>query len=135
MKKALILKLVTLLIVFISFSCTQKKEGGWDDNIQLSTRTAEFNAIGDSIIITTKGSWWWIVEISLDDSTKLDFEGINILSDQYKIISDCYVVERRNSHTLFVSLEANPKKTLRIFKIFLEAGDYFDGVTITQKFQ
>ncbi len=83
----------------------------------------------------TKGSWWWIVEISLDDSTKLDFEGINILSDQYNIASNGYVVERRDSNTLFVSLEANPKKTLRILKIFLEAGDYFDGVTISQKFQ
>jgi hypothetical protein len=117
------------------FSCTQKRDGKWDDNIQLSTKTAEFNAIGDSIIITTKGSWWWIVGISLDDSTKLDFEGIDILSDQYKIVSYSYVVERRNSNTLFVSLEANPKKTLRILKIFLEAGDYFDGVTITQKVQ
>ena len=135
MKKVLVLKLVTLLLAFMLFSCTQKKEGGWDDNIQLSTKTAEFDAIGDSIIITTKGSWWWIVEISLDDSTKLDFEGINILSDQYKIASNGYVVERRNSNTLFVSLEANPKKTLRILKIFLEAGDYFDGVTISQKFQ
>ena len=135
MKKVLVLKLGTLLIAFMLFSCTQKKDGGWDDNIQLSTKTAEFNAIGDSIIVTTKGSWWWIVEISLDDSTKLDFEGIDILSDQYKIVSDGYAVERRNSNTLFVSLEANPKKTLRILKIFLEAGDYFDGVTITQKFQ
>jgi hypothetical protein len=135
MKKVLVLKFVILLIAFVLFSCTQKKEGGWDDNIQLSTRTAEFDAIGDSIIITTKGSWWWIVEISLDDSTKLDFEGINILSDQYKIVGNGYVVERRNSNTLFLSLEANPKKTLRIFKVFLEAGDYFDRVTITQKFQ
>jgi hypothetical protein len=135
MKKILILKLLTLLIAFVLFSCTQKKTGRWDDNIQLSTKTAEFNAIGDSIIITTKGSSWWIVEISLDDSTKLDFEGIDILSDQYKIVSNSYVVERRNSNTLFVSLEANPKKTLRILKISVEAGDYFDGVTITQKFQ
>jgi hypothetical protein len=135
MKKVSVLKLGTLLIAVMLFSCTQKKDGLWDDNIQLSTKTAEFNAIGYSIIITTKGNWWWIVEISLDDSTKLDFEGINILSDQYKIISNSYVVERRNSNTLFVSLQANPKKTLRVLKIFLEAGDYFDGVTITQKFQ
>jgi hypothetical protein len=134
MKKVLVLKFGTLLIAFMLFSCTQKKDGGWDDNIQLSAKTAEFNAPGDSIIITTKGNWWWIVEISLDDSTKLDFKGINILSDQYKIVSDDYVVERRNANTLFISLMANPKKSLRILKISLEAGDYFDGVTITQKF-
>ena len=135
MKKALVLKPGTLLIAIILFSCVQKKDGRWDDNIQLSTKTAEFDTRGDSIVITTKGSWWWIVEISLDDSTKLDFDGINILSDQYKIVSDSYVVERRNSNTLFVSMEANPKKTLRILKVFLEAGDYFDGITITQKYQ
>jgi hypothetical protein len=135
MKKVLILNLLTLLIAFVLFSCTKKKTGDWDDIIQLSTKTAEFNANGDSIIITTKGSWWWIKEISVDDSTNSNFNGVNILSDHFKIAGDSYVVERRNSNTLFVSLETNPKKTLRIFKIFLEAGDYFDGVTITQKFQ
>jgi hypothetical protein len=116
------------------FSCTQEKTGSWDDIIQLSTKTAEFNAVGDSVIITTKGSWWWIIGISVDDSIRLDFKGVNVLSDHYKIADDCYVAERRNSNTLFIRLDANPKKTLRIVKIALEAGDYFDMVTITQEF-
>jgi hypothetical protein len=137
MKKVLLLKLVILLMAFMLFSCTrnQKMIGIWDDVIHLSTKTAEFNAIGDSITITTKGKSWWIISISLDDSTRLDFDGIKILSDKYKIVSDNYVVERRNSNTLFVSLDANPKNTFRILKIGLVSFDYFDGVTITQKFQ
>jgi len=112
-----------------------RRDGKWNDIIQLSTKTAEFNAIGDSVIITTNGNWWWINGISLDDSVRLNFEGVNVLSDQYKIDGDTYVVERRDLNTLFIKLDANPKKTLRTLKIFLEAGDYFDAVTITQKFQ
>lgn len=134
MKRMLVLEAWTLLIAFMLFSCTQKKDGDWDDNIQLSARTAEFKAIGDSIIITTKGNWWWVQQISLDGISRSDFEGTDILSDHYKIAGDGYVVERRNTHTLFVRLEANPKKTTRLFKISLEAGDYFDCITITQKF-
>lgn len=134
MRKSFTISLLTLLIAFILFSCTQEKTGSWDDIIQLSTKTAEFNAVGDSVIITTKGSWWWIIGISVDDSIRLDFKGVNVLSDHYKIADDCYVAERRNSNTLFIRLDANPKKTLRIVKIALEAGDYFDMVTITQEF-
>lgn len=136
MKKVLIL-LVTLIMAFMAFSCTrnQKMIGIWDDVISLSTKTSEFNAIGDSITITTKGKSWWIISISLDDSTRLDFDGVKILSDKYKIVSDNYVVERCNSNTLFVRLDGNPKNTFRILKIGLVSFDYFDAVTITQKFQ
>jgi len=134
MKKSLILSLITLIIVLLLSHCI-RRDGDWDDIIQLSTKAAEFNAIGDSVIIKTNGNWWWINGISLDDSVRLDFKDVNVLSDQYKIDSDSYVVERRDPNTLFIKLDANPKKTLRILKIFLEAGDYFDAVTITQKFQ
>ena len=134
MKKSLILSLITLITALLMSYCI-RRDGKWNDIIQLSTKTAEFNPIGDSVIIKTKGNWWWINGISLDDSLRLNFEGVNVLSDQYKIDGDTYVVERRDLNTLFIKLDANPKKTLRTLKIFLEAGDYFDAVIITQKFQ
>jgi len=107
--------------------------GGWRDIIKLSIKDVEFNALGDSIIITTKGDLWWITNISVDDTTYYDFPGIDVLSDQYRIAQDCFVVERRNKNTLFISLNANQFNTVRIMKVGLEAGDYFDRVKITQK--
>ena len=127
MKKVTIISFIILLITF--FSC-----GGWRDNIKLSVKEVEFKADGDSVLITTKGDWWWITEISVNDTNYYDFEGIDVLSDHYRIAKDCFVVERRDKYSLFISLEANQTNIPRIVKIELQAGDYFDRVTIFQDY-
>jgi len=125
----------TLLIVFIItlLSCSDKKEGDWDDNIKLSARAVELTALSDSVTITTGGSWWWITDVSVNSDYIYGFKDINQEADSYTIKQDCFVVERRNKHTLFIKVEENPFNIQRIITVGLEAGDYFDRVTITQK--
>jgi hypothetical protein len=131
MKKSLAL---SLLIIFSStlISCISEI-GKWDDNIKLSVREAEFNATGDSIVITTKGSWWWITDISIDSVNYYGFTGDNPDAESYSIIQDNLTVERRNTTTLFIKSGENPLNKKRILTVGLEAGDYFDRVIITQK--
>lgn len=131
MKKSLAL---SLLIIFSStlISCISEI-GKWDDNIKLSVREAEFNTSGDSILITTKGSWWWITDISVDTVYYYGFTGDNPDAESYSIKQDNVTVERRNKTTLFIKSGENPKNKTRKITVGLEAGDYFDRVIITQK--
>lgn len=129
-----ILAIIILIVSIISFySCTKDKEGDWQDNIKLSTKSAEFSASGDSIIIKTGGNWWWISDISVDSTWYYGFKGVDLQADSYSIKQDCFDVEHRDKNTLFIKVEANPKKLKRIISIGLQAGDYFDRVTIVQK--
>jgi len=127
MKKGSIFILLILLITLILSSC-----GPWTDNIKLSTKSAEFSANGDSIIVTTKGSGWWLSEITVDGKKFYDFDGIDVFADSYTIKQDCFTFERRDRHTLFIKLDPNPLDLKRIVIVELESGDYFDRVTITQ---
>ena len=128
MKRRSYIKIAGLAAIFIISSC-----GMWRDNIHLSMKKAEFSADGDSVLITTKGGGWWVSCISVNDSNYYDFKGVNVITDHYKITGNCFVVERRDKFTLFISLSANQEITKRIVKVNLEDGDYFDWVTITQK--
>ena len=134
MKKAIIL----FIGIVLFSSCDIGKDrlvGKWDDIIKLSTKKVEFGAEADSVIIKTEGDWWWITHIKLNDSL-YSYDGsdsIDLGSDHYKIIEDDFVVERRDKNTLFVKLTDNLMGAERKMVISLEAGDYFDGIVITQK--
>jgi hypothetical protein len=129
-------KLILLLLSIILISSCNKEEpiGKWDDIIKLSTKNVEFGVKPDSVIITTEGDWWWIDGISLDDSTYSYYnnENVNLESDSYIITETNFVVERRDKHTLFIKLDENITGKERVMIIGLEAGDYFDSVTIKQ---
>lgn len=121
-------------LVLISSCHKEEPDGLWDDIIKLSTKNAEFGVMGDSVLISTEGDWWWIDRISIDDSTYgyYNNENVNLESDSYTIIEDRFIVERRDKNTLFVKLGENITGAVRIMTIGLEAGDYFDSVTIKQ---
>ena len=133
MKKSLTYNLLIILIVALSSCSKSQIDGIWDDNIHLSTKTAEFSASGDSITIKTGGSGWWISDVSVDNTWYYRFTDIDLQADSYTIKQDCFVVERRDKNTLFIKVTANPNIVKRIITVGLEAGDYFDRVTITQK--
>jgi hypothetical protein len=128
-----ILNLTLFFISFIALFSCERKEGDWDDNIKLSIKAVEFSAFGDSVTVTTGGSWWWISNVSVDGDYFYDFRDIDLEADSYLIEHDCFVVERRDKHTLFIKVEENPLNVQRIIRVELEAGDYFDRVIITQK--
>ncbi len=129
--------IVALLAATAVLGSCKKEEsrliGDWDDNIHLSQKTAEFKAVGDSVIVTTKGTWWWVDGVTVDGTDYYNFTDVDIEASSYIIAQDCFVVERRNKTTLVIKLDANPLNTARVVTVGLEAGDYFDRVTITQK--
>jgi len=122
-----------IVLITALYSCSDTKDGDWDDNIKLSTKAVEFSALSDSVTITTGGSWWWVTDVSVNATNFYGFEGINLEAENYTIARDCFVVERRGKNTLFIKVEENPLTVPRIVTVGLEAGDYFDRVTITQK--
>lgn len=127
-----------LFLLLIIWSCSKDSDndpdGKWSDNIHLSTKSVMLNSTPDSAVITTEGSWWWVGGISFGDSLYSYYgrNDINLESSSYRIEEDEFVVERQDSYTLFVKMEANNTGEERVLKISLEAGDYFDGVTVTQ---
>ena len=125
----------TLMIVFIiAFYSCSKPKGDWPDNIGLSTKVVEFNAQSDSVTITTFGSSWWIGDVSVNSDWYYNFNlEVNLETDSYIIKHDCFTVERRDKHKLLIKVDENPLNIQRIITVGLQAGDYFDRVTITQK--
>ena len=123
-----------IAVVIVLYSCSDNEDliGKWDDNIKLSTKAVEFDANDDSVTITTEGDNWWVTDVTVNSESFHVIESIDIESDNYSIKYDCFVVERRDKNTLFVKVEENQLNTQRVITIGLEAGDYFDRVTITQ---
>lgn len=125
---------IIISVCIIITSCTTtKKDGDWDDNIKLSTHSAYLNASSDSITINTEGCWWWITDVSVDSLSFFNFTNINQESDYYTIKQNCFNIERRGKNKLFVKINTNMLNKPRIITIGLEAGDYFDRITITQQ--
>ena len=125
--------LLLLLSVFIYSSCEKDDpDGKWDDNIKLSSKWADLEATADSATFTTEGTWWWVTEITINDSTYFPADSINLEADSYVIQVEDVVVERKDANTLFVKAQENTTGEERTIRVGLEAGDYFDSVTVTQ---
>jgi len=133
MKRLLCFKWLIAIVIFF-YSCSDKKDliGKWDDNIKLSVKAVEFGANTDSVTITTEGDFWWVTNVTVNSERYHIFDSIDIESDNYSFKHDCFVVERQDKNTLFVKIDENQLSTPRIVTVGLEAGDYFDRVTITQ---
>lgn len=125
-----------LIITSILASCSafDEPDGKWDDNIKLSAKKFNFVADADSVTINTKGDWWWIDGISLNDINFCYYQrdGIDLESDSYTLKDSCFVVEKRDQHTLFIKMDKNPTKESRVLTVSLQAGDYFDSIKVTQ---
>lgn len=128
-------KLLVITLVFIMtiiYSCKKPIIGKWSDNIQLSGREFNFNSVEDSAIITAKGKWWGINYISLDtNKIFLDTSITDICNFSY--LDSNVEIESKNCNTLKIKMRENKTSSDRILRIGLWAGDYFDGIKITQK--
>jgi hypothetical protein len=115
-------------------SCSKNdKAGDWDDNIGLSTKSLEFDASADSAIVTTKGSGWWITDISVEDNMTYFFEEYYTKINNYTIQLNCFKISRRGPNTIYIEMKDNLSGAERKVTLGLQAGDYFDRVVVTQK--
>jgi len=133
MKKiSLLLYLFALTIILCSCSDKEEPIGKWGDIIKLSTKKVEFDADSNSITITTEGDWWWVIGVSVNNEFFHTPEDINLESNNYIFQQDCFIVERKDKNTLFIEVDENQSNAERKIVVELEAGDYFDRITITQ---
>ncbi len=133
LKPLLSLSITTLILI----SCVKeelKPIGQWDDIIKLSTKNATLKAESDSVLLTTDGSWWWINSITLEDSTYSYYNStqINMEASSYSIDESDFKIEKRDKTNLFIKLNRNTTDKERVLKIVLQAGNYFDYVSIKQ---
>ena len=130
--------------------------GKWKDAIKLSTNKASFGSAADSVVITSKGTWWWFTEIRTnsniyypireeggndnpsswyvkDRSDTLTYKIPSIhKDDEYTINDDFFDIKKIGLNRLIIKLNANETSADRSVMIDLEAGDYFETVTILQ---
>ena len=130
MKHILISNSIIFFIILVG-SCT-KKNSGWDDVIKLSTKSANFSSNADSITITAEGNWWWINNVFADSNSYYYDQDVHPESENYSIQNDYFEVAKKDNHTIFVKMDANPLSSQRRLMISVEAGDYFDMISITQ---
>ncbi|MFB6342845.1 hypothetical protein ACE01N_08580 [Saccharicrinis sp. FJH2] len=130
--KLKIFMLVVLMVLIAA--CTEKEPiGKWGDIIKLSTKSLNFSSNGDSATVTTEGDWWWITDVAVDTVWFYHFDVNQEYVSEYVIQDSCFYLERKDARSLFIKIDPNPTNSNRIIRIGLEAGDYFDGITITQE--
>lgn len=122
--------LILFFVTVFLFSCSDSKDGIWEDNIELSQKEVQFGAAQDSVVVTTKKDGWWIVEVSLNGAT--DFEQIENFNGEFLMDENEFTVERRSPKELYIEMSPNSTSSERKLIISFQSGNYFDGVTITQ---
>jgi hypothetical protein len=132
MKEKLILGVISILILILTSCNFNEPDGKWDDNIKLSEKEVTISAEPNALTIITKGTWWWINAISLNDDWNYDISEIDTSKNDFFIDEVDFIIERKNSTEIHISLTENKTKVNRILTIALQAGNYFDGIKIIQ---
>ncbi|WP_196887459.1 hypothetical protein [Aureivirga sp. CE67] len=135
MKEKWLLSIITVL--FLSFiSCdsddSEELDGKWQDIIKISKKELSINAESNSVLITTEGASWWINGISLNGDSNYDLQQLDTSQDNFIIEENEFKVERKNAKELHIFMTENPTENKRSLIISLQAGNYFDGITIIQ---
>ena len=135
MKSIKKLNLFALAIVTITIiiSCS-KKDGDWEDNIELSQKEVNFDFGANSTTITTKGNSWWISNIRLNDE-HINIEQVNTIEDSFDIIETEFSIFRRNATDVRIEVTENQSLEQREIIIGVQDGNYFDNIKIIQKGQ
>ena len=132
MKEKLIFGIISIFILSLASCNSNEPDGKWDDNIKLSEKEVTISAESKALIITTKGTWWWINGIALDDDWGYDISGIDTTKDDFFIEENEFTIERKNATEIHISLTANQTNVDRILTVGLQSGNYFDGIKIIQ---
>ena len=127
MKKIIALTLLLLVVL----SCSDSKDGDWDDNIKLSQKEVQFSSTNNNVEISTEGTGWWIDEVTMNGEP-FDLDGIDTTKENFIIEQAEFSIERKNSTEIYISMQQNQSTTERVLLIGLQAGNYFDGIKVTQ---
>ncbi|WP_424003584.1 hypothetical protein [Maribacter sp. IgM3_T14_3] len=127
MKKIIALTLFLLVVL----SCSDSKDGDWDDNIKLSQKEVQFSSTNNNVEISTEGTGWWIDEVTMNGEP-FDLDGIDTTKENFIIEQAEFSIERKNSTEIYISMQQNQSTTERVLLIGLQAGNYFDGIKVTQ---
>lgn len=126
-------KILTLLLVtFTLLSCSDSKDGDWDDNILLSQKQISVDSAQNSILLTTGGNSWWISEIFFMDGQSFDISDIDTTSQDFQISESDFTLDRINGNEIQIVIEANNTNLERVLHVGLQSGNYFDGFKIIQ---
>ena len=91
--------IIIFLVICATYSCTDKKDGDWDDNIKLSKKEFQFNSLENTAQITTVGDSWWISEIYFKNGQTLDLSDMDTTSKNFVITESQFTLERKgNDH-------------------------------------
>jgi hypothetical protein len=131
MKKNLLLTLFGLLSLLLISCDNSNIDGKTGDEIELSQKTATFSSESNSITITTGREGWWLEAISLNN-VLVDLSKVDKLSKNFIVTNSEFQVERKDGKTIIITMSKNTTNAERVLTIGLEAGDYFDGIGITQ---
>lgn len=146
---------IALFCMPFIISCkSDLKEGKWGDIIKFNTKEASFGVDGGTKIITSKGDWWWILPsisvgkdyISLENNPDIEIEmgkakgwdNPNVIYDEgadmeiKKITGEWYTITKDTYKSLIIETKPNETALPRSFVLHIEAGNYFDYITVSQ---
>ena len=118
-----------VLLLFVFISCSNDVVGKGTDTIGLETKEVFFKSSKDSIELRTrKGDDWWLTEISTKD-TIYRTHSLNV----QVIEGGGLYVEKTGRKSIFIRIDSNLTGLERRFTTVIQAGNYYNTITIIQK--
>jgi hypothetical protein len=104
------------------------------DIIKLSVKEHRFGKEKDSLVVTTEGDYWWMMDYVRTNNV-LDTVRVTKHDSIYgasELQSRWFRVTREATKKLLVQVDANDSGVERWFDLTLEADDYFGSLKIIQ---
>tara|TARA_B110000240_G_C13350626_1_gene389583 strand:+ start:225 stop:515 length:291 start_codon:yes stop_codon:yes gene_type:complete len=92
----------------------------------------QFDSLENSAIIKTRGDSWWISKIFFKDGQTFDLSNVDTTANNFTVTESEFILERKNGKEIAIKLFKNTTGSQRILTVGLQAGNYFDGITIIQ---
>ena len=125
---------VLLLLLTLSFSCSNNIEGEYNccnNNIILPKESIQFSSESNSVTINTKGKDWLLNSINLNGK-RLDISNIDFTAKQYKITESEFTLERKNANEIFIVMNKNASGKERELKVLLQYFGILGYININQ---
>lgn len=118
-----------MFLLSVFFSCNNGILGDAKDTIGLKNRDVLFLSDKDSIEVqTSKGDDWWLSSIKISDSIIVN----KVIANQI-LKGEWFYVDKTGHKSVFIRVESNLTGLERKFTVWLQDGNYFDSIGITQK--